>query len=256
VDLERRCPIDLLPDRETTTVAQWLRAHPGIRVISRDRAGAYAHGARQGAPSARQVADRWHRLTNLITAGERFLSRHQAVLRQAAQAVLAQPQAPVAPQAATDERAPRPTGAPASASRERRLIRYAEIRGLALQGQSQRAIARDLRLHRQTVRRFATAEQFPERATRPHAGAVLPPSSLLYSTAGKPVAITRPRCGVSCASRAFAAVISPSAILSSPGAWRSLLRVDVSMVPQAPRRCCPSQCRRRGRPSGGCSATW
>jgi transposase len=31
VDLERRQPIDLLPDRDAATLAAWLKAHPGIQ---------------------------------------------------------------------------------------------------------------------------------------------------------------------------------------------------------------------------------
>lgn len=60
VDLERHCPIDLLSDRTSETLATWLKDHAGIEILSRDRGKDYAEGGREGAPEAIQVADRWH----------------------------------------------------------------------------------------------------------------------------------------------------------------------------------------------------
>jgi transposase len=54
VDLEKRKIIDLLPDRSSTTFAQWLQKHPEVEAISRDRGTEFASGAKQGAPKARQ----------------------------------------------------------------------------------------------------------------------------------------------------------------------------------------------------------
>jgi hypothetical protein len=68
--LERRCPVDLLPDRTSQTLQAWLREHPGVQIISRDRAGAYAEAADKAAPDAVQIADRWHLMRNATDALE------------------------------------------------------------------------------------------------------------------------------------------------------------------------------------------
>jgi len=80
VDLERQTVIDVLPERSVETFAQGLCEHPGVEILSRDRAGTYAEGARQGAPDAQQVADRWHFLKNLSEALVRMLEPHQEAL--------------------------------------------------------------------------------------------------------------------------------------------------------------------------------
>ena len=82
VDLERRRVLDLLPDRTAETLAGWLRAHPSIEAVARDRSTEYARGISLGVPKAVQVADRWHLLANMRQAVERWLHAAQARLRR------------------------------------------------------------------------------------------------------------------------------------------------------------------------------
>ena len=90
VDLQTHRPIDLLADRTADTFVIWLKKHPGIEIISRDRSGAYAEGAQLGAPQALQVADRFHLVKNLVDALEEFLLRKAPARAHAAQALATQ----------------------------------------------------------------------------------------------------------------------------------------------------------------------
>jgi hypothetical protein len=81
VDLERRTVVDVLADRSSSSVAAWFSARPSIEVISRDRQGLYAEGARVGAPQARQVADRFHLVQNMREMIEKQLGRLERPLR-------------------------------------------------------------------------------------------------------------------------------------------------------------------------------
>jgi transposase len=177
IDLERQCRVDVLPDRTADSLAHWLQVHPGVEIISRDRGGAYAEGARQGAPAAVQVADRFHVLGNLRQAVERLLTRKHACLRDI-------PPATVNPAPlAADETDQQIEGAQRQLRAEReqqerrdhRHARYEEIMRLHGEGVGIRAIARELGVARHTVQRFVRAEGFPERTPRlPRPGILTP----------------------------------------------------------------------------------
>lgn len=164
VDLERHCPIELLPDRDTATVAAWLKKQPNVRVVTRDRASAYADAVRQGAPQAMQVADRWHLLKNLGEAMERLLTRlHQAV-RDTANSL--------AGEDCTSSPSEHPADPPvkertlSQQRRAQRLAHYEEVVRQSRQGMSISAIAKAQQLDRQTVRSWLRADGFPERTPR------------------------------------------------------------------------------------------
>lgn len=81
VNLDTHRPLVLLPGRDQRTLAAWFKKYPEIQVVSRDRGGIYALAARDGAPQAIQVADRWHLLKNIGDALERMMYRHMPLIR-------------------------------------------------------------------------------------------------------------------------------------------------------------------------------
>ena len=152
VDLERHRLIDLLPDRSARSVAVWLRQHPEIAVVSRDRGGEYADGARRGAPQATQVADRFHLLRNLGDVTRRVLSRHADLVRR----VRTPGEAPSLTRFRPDRAASR------ARTRAQLAACHAAIHAAAGRGLNKSAIARALGVHRHTVQKYLALEIAPE----------------------------------------------------------------------------------------------
>jgi transposase len=159
VDLESRRVVDLLPDREAKTAAAWMRQHPDLMAVSRDRGGEYASAAREGAPQAMQYADRFHLLKNLREALEGLLARHLATqCKRETQPIL-------------DEQAPKWQSKQAvsispallhlqQSRREERLAHYEQVIALRKLGLSQAAIARQVGIGASTVQSWLAAGTF------------------------------------------------------------------------------------------------
>lgn len=165
IDLEKRRVVEVLSDRSSESLAAWLQQYPTIEVISRDRAGVYADGARQGAPQAEQVADRWHLLHNLGQALQSLTAQHTSQLHQAAEQM--QPQRTVQPlcEITQTARLPRVEQRRLERCWEREAL-YRRIHTLRQQGWTVSAIVAQVAVSKRTVQRFLRAEQFPARARR------------------------------------------------------------------------------------------
>lgn len=135
--------LDVLDGRLAVTLEGWLKDHPGVKLVCRDRSTAYAAGAREGAPQAVQVADRWHVWKNLTEAVEKTAIAHRDCFTGSG------------PGNGTGSGAARGEGP----SAQRTRARHAAVHALLAQGASHGQIMRRLHLSRNTVKKYAAAGQ-------------------------------------------------------------------------------------------------
>ncbi|GID27494.1 ISL3 family transposase [Paractinoplanes brasiliensis] len=165
IDMATRRPIDLLPARDADTVGAWLQQHPGVEIVCRDRAGAYAEAARTHAPAAIQVADRWHLLHNLAGYVEKTVANHFRCLTTRH----------TDPTPTTEPTPEEPAATPPPAPTDGRLaarirLRHQQVHDLHAAGKSIKAIVRELGLARETVRRYLRAAQVDDLLTQSSTG--------------------------------------------------------------------------------------
>jgi transposase len=197
IDMDTHRPVDVLADREADTFADWLAEHPGVEVICRDRAGAYAEAAERGAPAAIQVADCWHLWHNLAERVEKTVAAHHGCLHEQeiedqtpAEASTDAPDTPDTPDtpdavATAEDVAENPDPAADlvaaaeavhaarranSALVTRSTARFEQVQALKAQGKGIKPIMRELGLAKETVRKFYRAANVEEVTATSRAG--------------------------------------------------------------------------------------
>jgi len=174
VNLETHKAVDLLPAKSAESFANWLKEHPGVEVVSRDRCKEYINGANEGASDAIQVADRWHLLNNLRDTLKKLMEGKRACLVAAAdksetdgpnQAVLIEsgvdsvelPKTPPKLTKAEKERLSR---------QQRHQERFEEARKLHELGASKSEIARRLNINWRTASKYIRIDEYPSYTRR------------------------------------------------------------------------------------------
>lgn len=158
VDLERHKIIDLLGDRETATLQQWLEQHPGVQVVSRDRYSNYANAITAALPGCIQVTDRWHLLKNLCDGLGKLVERNHQHLKYAREKEIQRLQRASTKQASNKE---------ISASKaitqnfSRRLWQLEQIKRLQSRSISIKATAQLLHMSRNTVKKYLGLQEPP-----------------------------------------------------------------------------------------------
>lgn len=184
VDLESRRPVELLNSREAREVIAWLKQHPGIEIVSRDRGQDYAKAVSDGAPEAEQVADRWHLLKNLREAVETLLSHKPTALAAAGKAnegedanqqtseTKGETATAVIDMEADEETAPALANPPLTKAQKDKAARHALrqarfelVKQLHKEGYSKRAIEQHLKISWRTVQKYIDADVCPQYAS-------------------------------------------------------------------------------------------
>jgi transposase len=170
VELERRKIIDVLADRESATVEAWLKEHPEVELVIRDRGKDFTKAATVGAPQAQQVVDRFHIVKNLSEVLQEILGHCRAEIRQREAPVselekAAEERARARPSVATwQQRTPAHVKKAHQARQASRDDRYQQMTTLRAQGLTQREGAKGMGMSERAVRHWLKRGAAPTNA--------------------------------------------------------------------------------------------
>jgi len=166
VDLERRKVIDLLPDREAESIEKWLKDHPGVEIITRDRFANFANGVRRASDSIINVADRWHLLYNLTEVLKKMLTRNNHYLKETREdEIVKEMDKDILAQEADKK-----------AQFQARSIyhkKFIEVKRMLAMGYTVVRITRELAIDRRTVYKWKKLDEVPRRKKREQTNIVM-----------------------------------------------------------------------------------
>ncbi len=155
VDMETSKPIDLLPTRNSEDLKAWLRTHPEIETITRDRASSYSSAIDCICPNTIQIADRFHLLMNLSDALDIFFKSISPEISKLfidkTTETLSDTEG-IAQQNSTTNKTMKMPDSPKKPDSRQEI--FNKVKELQSQGLSRRKIGRDLGISRNTVRLY------------------------------------------------------------------------------------------------------
>jgi transposase len=170
VDHERQCIVDLLAERSAESFAAWLREHPTVIAITRDRSTEYAKAATKAAPQAQQIADRFHLVRNLVEMLRLVLARCRTEIRQAEQEEILPPEEeepiPLPVPGRWRPRNPKQAEWAAQAHDAQRADRFHQIQVLRSHGLTWQDIAQRVGINEKTIRAWVAHGSPPVHASR------------------------------------------------------------------------------------------
>src|SRR5436309_12445720 len=143
---------------ESATVEAWLKEHPEVAFVSRDRGKEFTKAATVGAPEAQQVVDRFHVVKDLSEVLQAILGHCRAEIRQGEASVSQLEEAgeertrPLPTAATWQQHTPAHVKKAHQARQASRDDRYQQMATLRAQGLTQREVAKRMGMSERAVR--------------------------------------------------------------------------------------------------------
>lgn len=158
VNMQTGDVIDLLADRETASFEHWINEHPQITLVSRDRSTDYSSAIANTGRAIIEIADRFHLVKNMTDCITKVISENYVEYRKAIS---------VQKITMTNEIQKVSDEPPATSVKiDTRTNMFNEVKELQAKGFKINAIAKQLHIARQTVRKYMFYKELPARNSK------------------------------------------------------------------------------------------